>query len=521
MLVERIEDELKGKLEKLSGEKVFLDIGKFGDLSTPLAIKVGKRAGRDPSELAERWAEQVDVDGVRVEAVKGFLNFYLTDGAIVRALGELGKGSGKGTAVVEYSSPNIAKPFSLGHLRSTVIGESLRRILEFRGWKVHGLNFYGDWGTQFGKLMAAYRRWPVDLSEEPIKKLFELYVRFHREENDELAEEAREEFRKLERGDEGARKLWQKFRELSIKEFQRIYDLLEISPLEDYGESRWVERGKELADELLKKGIAQESEGAIVVPVEGKPPLILRKKDGTTIYATRDLAAGIERFRKYRPQLMVYVVGNEQKLHFEQLFSVMRRAGVSARLEHVGFGLIRLPEGKMSTRKGRVVFLEDVLREAIERVKAVMKEPDDEIARIIGTGAVKFADLRNNRSRDIVFSWDMLSLEGETGPYVQYAAVRAKRVVEKFGKGKPGLDEQTRGIARKLALFRLYVRRAEEAFRPDILANYLLEIAREFNELYARERLGDIPERLWIAEKTGEILEKGLWLLGIRVPERM
>jgi len=526
VFIEELAESVCKRLEVLSGRKNFLDFGEFADFSSPLALKLSKEEKRNPIELAEEWAEKIDVPGVSTRVTGGFLNFFLTEEAILHNLKKIThfKSPGK-TAVIDYSSPNIAKPFSVGHLRSTIIGESLRRVLELLGWKTYGINFVGDWGTQFGKLLAAYERWPVDLKEEPIKKLLELYVRFHREaeKDKELEEEGKEWFRRLEEGDKVAVERWKKFRELSMKEFQRIYRILGTTELIDAGESFFVKDSKELVDELLERGIAKKDKGAVVVPLEDKPPMILRKSDGTTIYSSRDLASALWRIRKFRPDLMLYVVGNEQSLHFQQLFEVLKKLEVKTRFEHVSFGLVRLPEGKMSTRKGRVVFLEDVLEEAVRRIEKIMVERggSKEDAEKIGVGAVKFADLKTNRTREVKFSWDMLSMEGDTGPYVQYAAVRAKRIVEKFGRGKPGLDAEFEPLARKLVRFRIAVMETAKLRRPDILASYLLRLSKRFNEIYVKERIGGIPEREWITERTCLVLEKGLELLGIETPGRM
>jgi arginyl-tRNA synthetase len=526
VLLEELAGSVKSRLEGLSGGEVFLDYGGHGDFSTAMPLKVAKESGRDPAKVAGEWAGKIEVKGVRAEAAAGFINFFLTDEALLHNLERILEFPPAGkTAVVDYSSPNIAKPFSVGHLRSTVIGESVRRTLGLLGWEVHGINFLGDWGTQFGKLMAACEEWPVELGKEPIKKLLDLYVRFHKEagKRPELEEKAREWFQRLEEGDKEAVALWKKFRKLSLKEFNRIYDILGTSELIDAGESRFVGRSKELVDELLEKGVAERDQGAVVVPTGAKVPLMLRKSDGTTIYSSRDLAAALWRYEEFRPDAMLYVVGNEQKFHFRQLFAVLRRLDVKAELEHVSFGMVSLPEGKMSTRRGRVVFLEDVLDEAVGRVEKIMagRGGSKEDARRVGVGAVKFADLKNNRTRDVKFTWDLLSFEGDTGPYVQYTAVRAMRIGEKFGTGGPGLDGAFTELARILVRFRHAVLESARTKRPDVLANYLLAVCKVFNELYVREQMGGEPAREWLAERTHAVLEKGLWLLGIEVPEKM
>jgi arginyl-tRNA synthetase len=526
VFIEELAEEARGQLEKLSGRKAFLDFGEFADFSSPLPMKVARENHRSPEEVAEEWEGKISVRGLRVESTKGFLNFWLTRDELERNLKHILRfhRSGK-TVTIDYSSPNIAKPFSVGHLRSTVIGESLRRTFRLLGWKVMGINFIGDWGTQFGKLLAAYEKWPADLGEEPIKKLLKLYVKFHKEaeENEALEERARELFRKLEAGDPEAKKRWKKFRELSLKEFRKMYERLGTSKLIDGSESLFVEQGRELVGKLLKKRIAKKDQGAVVVPLKGKPPLILQKSDGTTIYSSRDLASALWRYGEFAPDLMLYVVGNEQSLHFQQLFDVLKKLDVKAEMEHVNFGLIRLPEGKMSSRMGRVVFLEEVLDEAVRRVEKIMKGRggSKEDAMKIGIGAVKFADLKTSRTRNVMFKWDILSFEGATGPYVQYTAVRARRIGEKFSTGNPGIDDQFEPLARKLVRFRVAVLETARLRRPDVLASYLLELCKVFNELYVKERIGGNAGREWLAAVTYSVLEKGLWLLGMEVPEKM
>lgn len=526
MLIEELAEEARAQLKKLSGQEAFLDFSDFGDFSSPLPLKVGRETGRKPEELSEEWAGKIKVRGLKAGATRGFLNFSLTRATLKQNLREILRfPKAEKTVVIDYSSPNIAKPFSVGHLRSTIIGESLRRVFDFLGWQAHGLNFVGDWGTQFGKLLAAFDRWPAELEEDPIKQLLALYVKFHDEvEADEtLDDEAHEWFRRLEAGDQEATERWMKFRELSIREFQKIYGRLGTSKLVDASESLFVEEGKELVDKMLKKKMAETERGAVIVPLEGKPPLILRKSDGTTIYSSRDLASALWRYREFHPDLMLYVVGSEQTLHFRQLFDVLEKMKLKAGMEHVAFGMVRLPEGKMSTRKGRVIFLEEVLDEAVNRVKKIMKgrKGSEEDAEKIGIGAVKFADLKTNRTRNVMFTWDILSFEGDTGPYVQYTAVRAKRIGEKFGKGTPDIDDAFEPLARKLVRFRIAVLETARLRRPDIMASYLLELCKVFNELYVKERIGGVKGREWLAERTHAVLEKGLELLGIEVPKKM
>ncbi len=533
-LVEKTKEELAGELE-IEKNRVFFDFGGFADFSTMAVIREAKKTGRDPVPLAEAIAKKLKIAGLKIKAQNGFLNCHLTEDALRENLEMLfdfsqkGTDQGqKGTVVIDYSSPNIAKPFSVGHLRSTIIGESLRRLFELLGWKAIGVNFIGDWGTQFGKLVAAYKLWGEG-REINVKQLFDLYVRFHKEaeKNPELEKLGREWFRKLEDGDEEATGIWKQFKKCSLAEFERIYRMLGISKLEDGSESLFVKGAVELVNELKQKGIAVEDKGAVVIPTTKQIPLLLRKSDGTTIYAARDMMSAIWRAGRFKPDLMLYVVGNDQKLHFSLLFEGLKKYGLDMEMEHVGFGMIRLPEGKMSTRKGRIVFLEDVLDEAVKRVSKTMEARNaynEDDAKKIGIGAVKFTDLKTARTRDVVFTWDMLKTEGETGPYVQYAAVRARRVLEKFGRaGEPDKKWQKAELelARKIVRFRRAVFEAVNKRRPDIVAKWLIETAQAFNDFYEKNRIEGHPTRQWLSEKFYLAVEKGLYLLGIEVPERM
>lgn len=526
-LAEKVRKEVAKRLKTPENE-VFLDFGKFGDFSTTAVIRVAKRTGKVPNELAEELAKKIKINGVEVRVERGFLNFYLTEESLNYNLKNLFKFDQSGTVVIDYSSPNIAKPFSVGHLRSTIIGESLKRIFERLGWKAVGVNFIGDWGTQFGKLMAAYNLWGNN-QEPSIKFLFELYVKFHKEvEKDASLEDlGREWFKKLEDGDSTAVGLWKKFKENSLVEFEKIYKVLGTSHLEDGSESLFVNDAIKLVDELKKKGIVVEDDGALIIKTSAKVPLLLRKTNGTTIYAARDLAAAIWRIEKFKPTLLLYVVGNEQKLHFNQIFEGLKKMGVATPTEHTGFGMISLPEGKMSTRKGRIILLEDVLKDAIAKVSERMKERDAynrKDSEIIGIGAVKFADLKTTRTRDVVFNWDMLKTEGETGPYVQYATVRAHRILERFGKvnePETGWSENELNLARKTVLIRNAILDAAKYRRPDIVAKWLIESAQKFNEFYEKNRIEGHPTRIWLTHQFYNAMEEGLRLLGMRVPEKM
>jgi len=529
--MEKLVADVRGQLARHTGvpeEQIFFDSGRFGDFSSMLPIRLAKAKGADPQQMAVGLAEKIKVSGVEARGEQGFLNFYLTDKALVHNLEHLEDFGQKGTMVIDYSSPNIAKPFSVGHLRSTIIGESLRRIFTLLGWKVHGINFIGDWGTQFGKLITAYQIWGKG-EVNGIKDMFDLYVKFHvaAETEPKLEELAREWFRKLEEGDEEAVSIWDKFREKSLEEFQKFYHKLDISHLEDGSESKFVKKAVELVDDLWQREVAEEDQGAIVIKTSTDVPLLLRKQDGTTIYAARDLASAIWRTQQFRPDLLLYVVGNDQKLHFKLLFEGLKKCGINTPAEHINFGMVSLPEGKMSTRKGRVVFLEDVLEEAWHRVGEVMGNREgvsEEDRWKLAIGAVKFADLKTHRTRDVIFTWDMVRMEGETGPYVQYATVRAKRIAEKFGKGKVNEKEwgdEERKLARQLVNFRMNLLDAAAQRRPDLIAKWLLVTTKTFNDYYERCRMEGSEHRVWLANRVAEALSRGLNLMGIDVPARM
>lgn len=406
---------------------------KMGDLAFPcfpLARVLRKAPPLIAKDMAEKFADDPVLD--KCEAAGGYLNFFLDRAEFIKGTvtgvrnagedwGKSQEGEGK-TVLVEYSSPNIAKPFHIGHLFSTAVGNSLARIYKHLGYHVESLNHLGDWGTQFGKLISAYKRWgdAAAIEKDPINELLKIYVRFHQEaeKNPELEDEAREYFKKLEDGDEETTKLWSYFRELSLVEFKRVYDMLGVSFDSYNGEAFYSDKMDEVVDILRDKGLLVESQGAQVVDLSdvNMPPCIILKSDGATIYATRDIAAALYRHRTYDFYKNIYVVGIPQSLHFKQIFEVMKRAGWewSNGCEHVGFGLVKLPGKNMSTRNGDVVFLEDVLNESIEKTKAIIKENNhgiedvDGVAKKIGIGAILYTFLKNSREKDIIFSWESM-----------------------------------------------------------------------------------------------------------------
>jgi len=526
----------------------------YGDLSFP-CFQLAKHFRKPPQEIAAKLANAIhDPAFEKVEALGPYVNAFFDRKSfgsrvvnrILREKGNYGSwsfGEGK-TIVLDFSSPNIAKPFSMGHLRSTVIGSALANICEKAGYRTVKINHLGDWGTQFGKLISAYKRWGSEeiIKANPIPELFRLYVRFHEEEkaNPALTEEGRSWFKRLEDGDEEAVRLWKWFRDVSLEEFQRIYRLLEIG-FDDYtGESFYNDKMDAIARQLEEKGLLVTSDQAEVVMLEeeGLPPCLIRKSDGATTYATRDLAAGVYRYQTYRFAKALYVVGHEQSVHFKQVFKVLEKMGNpwAKDMVHVPFGLYLKDGKKMSTRKGRVILLEEVLEEAIRQAlknieaKNPRLENKEEAAKMVGVGAVVFHDLKSHRMNNIEFSLeDMLNFEGETGPYVQYAFARACSVLRKSGEETfafSGLkDGESWEIVKRLHAFPEKVLQAFNGYDPSVIAKYVLDLAKAFNKYYGAVRILETdeerPSRLALVKAITIVLEEGLRLLGIKAPEQM
>ncbi len=534
---------------------------------------------RSRKALAERLAASLRLKGTRftsAAAIKGYLNLTLDRPRLVSEVtadftrdpdryGSAGTGAGR-TVVIDYSSPNIAKPFSVGHLRSTIIGQALKNILSFLGYRVIGDNHLGDWGTQFGKLLCAFSRWgsEAELVHNPTAHLLSLYVRFHDEAkaDSRLGHEARDWFRRLEAGDVGVRSLWQRFVTLSTAEFGRIYDLLGVKFDSVRGESAYEDRLSGVISRALERGVARREkppaamgtgreevdpdETVVIIPLEDagiNTPLILQKSDGTSLYATREIATAEYRIERWQPERMLYVVGNEQELYFRQFGAALGKLGISVPCIHVTFGLVRLPEGRMSTREGRVVFLEDVISEAVRRAEAVIQErdlsPDEKtrISRIVGIGAIKYADLSQSRIKEVVFDWNrMLSLDGDSAPYLQYAYTRTRSILRKSGVPTPKCgvpDPSVLVLPEELALLKSVARfpdavaAAAESYEPHRIAGRVYRLARDFSAFYDKAPVlkAETPElrdaRLSLVEMTGRIIATGLDLLGIEVSDRM
>lgn len=531
---------------------------RLGDYAFP-CFQLAKTMRKAPPMIASELLGKIDKGEIidRIEAVGGYLNFFLNKSAYMAAVlkdieGAGGKygasdmGKGK-TVVVEFSSPNIAKPFHVGHLCSTVIGSSVEKIYRYLGYKTERLNHLGDWGTQFGKLISAYKRWgnEEDLQKEPIKELLRIYVKFHdeAEKQPQLEDEAREYFKKLEDSEPETVAMWKRFMDLSLMEFKKIYDTLGIEFDSYAGESFYSDKMDEVVKILDEKGLLEESQNARVVNLEdlNMPPCIIVKSDGASIYATRDLAAALYRKRTYNFDKCIYVVGTPQALHFKQVFTVLKKAGFEWYKDcvHIGFGLVKFADKKLSTRSGDVVFLEDVLNESVNKTLSVIEsnnpglENKEEVAQKVGIGAVVYTFLKNGRERDMVFSWEeMLDFDGESGPYVQYAYARGKSILRRAGEYSADVDYSLLGADEEFQLVKLLegfkdaVVDAADKYEPSIVNRHITTIARAYNKFYntcpvltAEE--GVKAARLKLTEAACSVIKAGLELLGIEVVERM
>lgn len=531
---------------------------KMGDFALP-CFTYAKVLHKAPNIIANELKEYLDGSSSlieRVEAVGGYVNIFFNNGevaeSVIKTILKVGSeygsndlGSGK-TIVIDYSSPNIAKPFGVGHLRSTVIGNALKNICKKNGYDVVGINYLGDWGTQFGKMICAYKLWgdPEKVKLAPIDELKSLYVKFHEEaEKDPSLEEAgRKEFKALEDGNLESLELWKWFRDESLKEFEQTYKLLGVSDFDSWqGESFYNDKMEPVVKELEDKGLLHESEGAQVVSLDNDlPPALIKRSDGATLYITRDLAAAIYRKKTYDFKEALYVVGNEQTLHFNQLKQVLEKMNYpwSKDIHHISFGLILQDGKKMSTRKGKSVKLQSVLEEAISLSKEYMKsrnstlEDIDYISQKVGVGAVIFNDLKNYRTNDIEFNLeDTLKFEGETGPYVQYTYARIMSLINNKKNIDLSFLDVTFNEYEWYLIFSLYqfgdvIKRAKDNYDPSEIASYLLGLAKDFNKWYALERMLDdnviqTESRLLVAEATGIIIKEGMRILGIEVLNKM
>lgn len=560
---EIIAEKLEGKEIGLSKDEIYQLIEippqeNMGDYSFP-CFQLAKTLRKNPAQIATELASILDLeDFAEVKNVGPYINFFLDrkkfENQVINTIiekkenfGKSDMGKGK-TAIVEFSSVNIAKPFHIGHIRSTVIGDALRNIHEFLGYNTIATNYIGDYGTQFGTMIAAYKLWGDDdkLNANPIQELLNLYVRYNTEasENEEMMEVARQEFKNLEEGEEEATRLWSWFKEISFNEFDRVYKLLDIEFDNYKGEAYYSEYMPAILEELKEKNLLVESDGAQIIDLSefDLPPSIIIKSNGSSAYITRDIATAINRKKEYNFDENLYVVATQQNLHFQQLWRILELMGYDLYkgCKHISFGMVSLKDQTLSTRKGQVVFLEDVLNKTIEKTREIMENREDtvddidEVSRIVGIGAVKFQELYNNRIKDYVFDWDeVLNFEGETGPYVQYTYARAKSVLRKAGidEIKPlDIEEITSDeeftLVKKLAGFEDVVVKAKEKYEPSLITRHLTDIAKSFNKFYNSskimvedEKLKE--ERLALAYVTAIVIKTALGLLGIRTVEKM
>ncbi|MBN1071712.1 arginine--tRNA ligase [Clostridium botulinum] len=562
--------DYKNKIAQLIKQHVDLDIdaieklieippkSEMGDYAFP-CFQLSKVMRKAPNMIAETLKDAINKDGFeRIENLGPYLNFFVDKGVFAEntinkilkdgdSYGESNIGEGK-TVCVEYSSPNIAKPFHVGHLFTTAIGNSLYKMFKKEGYDVVGLNHLGDWGTQFGKLISAYNRWVDEeaLEKAPIDELLRIYVKFHdeAEKDPSLEDEGRMYFKKLETGDAEAQALWKRFRDLSLKEFERVYDILGVKFDSLAGEAFYNDKMDVVVNELKDKGLLVESNGAQVVMLDdyNMPPCIVLKGDGASIYATRDLAAAMYRKKTYDFYKSIYVVGSPQALHFKQVFKVLELAGHEWANDcvHVGFGLVKFADRKLSTRKGEVVLLDDLIRESVEKTLEVINEKNpnlenkEEVAKKIGVGAIIFTYLKNSREKDIVFDWkEILSFEGETGPYVQYSYARANSIISRAENISSEVDysklssKEEFELVKVLANFNNQIKLATDKLEPSILTRYVIEVAKSFNKFYNAHSVLNLDDevlkatRLSLVKSSLQVIKNGLELLGIDVVEKM
>ncbi|NCB79749.1 MAG: arginine--tRNA ligase [Bacilli bacterium] len=556
-----VADTLSAVLPQLDIETIYSLLEKpksseMGDIAFP-AFSLAKVERKAPQAIATDIVEKLDTTGFeKVVATGPYVNFFLDKDAISHQVltdviakkdqyGQLNIGQGR-NVTIDMSSPNIAKPFSVGHLRSTVIGDALANIHGKLGFNPIRINHLGDWGKQFGMLIVAYKLWgdKTAVEADPISELLKLYVRINAEaeEKPELDEEARQWFKKLEDGDQEALELWQWFRDESLVEFNRIYEKLDVHFDSFNGEAFYNDKMDEGIQILEERGLLQESKGALIVDLEryNLPPALIRKTDGATLYITRDMATAMYRKRTYDFVKSIYVVGQEQINHFKQLKAVLKEMGFdwSDDMTHITFGLVTKDKKKLSTRKGNIILLEPTLDEAILRALSQIEaknpnlENKEEVAHAVGVGAVKFFDLKTDRDNGYDFDLEaMVSFEGETGPYVQYAYARIQSILRKANfvpsteNNYKLADAESWEIIKHIQNFSTVVERAGDKFDPSLIAKYAINLAQAFNKYYAHTRiLDESPERdsrLALAYATGVVLKEALRLLGVKAPEKM
>lgn len=560
----KIIDLLAAQIEGMSKEDISATIEippkpEMGDFAFP-CFRLAKTMHKAPNMIAADIKEAIgDVDYLdRIEVKGAYLNFFVKTEVFVKSMIEAansenfgGSDIGEGKNIcLDYSSPNVAKNFHVGHLRTTIIGNSLYKIFSKLGYNAIRINHLGDWGTQFGKLIVAYKAWGSKeaVEKDGISELMKLYVKFHEEadKNPELVDEARAWFAKMEQGDEEALSIWQWFKDISLVEYKRTYDLLGVDFDYYLGESFYRDKCQEVVDKITEAGLLKESEGAMIVDLSeyDMAPCIITKKDGSSIYATRDLAAIFYRKKTYNFCKCLYVTGQEQKLHFAQVFKVVELLGnewAKDQLIHIPYGLVSLEGAKLSTRNGNIIYAEDILHDAIEKSLEIITEKSpnlenkEEVAKMVGVGSVLFNDLYNQRIKDVSFSWDkVLNFDGETGPYVQYTHARCSSVVRLAENFDPSNEVDFSVITEPDAIFLLkeinrfpkVVLDAADKYEPSIVARFAVDVAQAFNKFYNSTRI-NVPEenvknaRVMLTYLTKKTLSDALELLGIQAPEAM
>lgn len=572
-----ISEQIAKTIENVEAKEIYTYIEvpkdtKNGDYSFP-CFRLAKVLRKAPQEIANQIKEKLEQNGAtnselieKVDIAGGYLNFYVSFKIFTKEVLEQINNEKFGVEaedeknkekniVIDYSAPNIAKPFHIGHLRSTVIGAALYNIYKYLGYNVIGINHLGDYGTQFGKLIEGYKRWgeEYNIDSDPINELTKIYIRINNacKEDEQILQACRENFKKLEDGDTYCVEIWKKFRELSLKEFQRVYNLLGSKFDSWNGEAFYSDKMQEVVDILEKSGKLEESQGAKIVNLEEQginTPCIIVKSNGSSTYATRDLAAILYRARTYNFDKALYVTSYEQVLHFKQVFATAKYLGLDEKylkgLEHVSFGMVLLPTGKMSTREGNIVKLEELLNESIDRAKEIIEQKNpqlenkEEVAKKVGIGAIIFNDLSNSRVKDEVFDWNtILNFQGETGPYIQYTYVRTKSVLEKSGVDINNIlfdmvnldnleDSYSQNIIKLLYDFHNVLVQVTEKSEPSILSRYLIDLAKAYSVFYNENRImvDDISlknSRVYLTYAVGKVLKIGANLLGMDMPEKM
>ncbi|MGN0436295.1 MAG: arginine--tRNA ligase [Wujia sp.] len=559
-IVELIEANVKGlSSEEIAGLIEIPPKPELGDYAFP-CFRLAKSMHKAPQMIAEEIKNAIgDVTFLDDIVVQGaYLNFFINKETFVKSMVEAsmkedfgGSTIGEGqTICIDYSSPNVAKNFHVGHLRTTIIGNSLYKIYSKLGYKVIRINHLGDWGTQFGKLIVAYKAWGDEetVKRDGVGELMRLYVKFHEEaeKNPELNDEARAWFAKMEHGDEEALKIWQWFKDISLIEYKRTYDLLGMDFDYYLGESFYRDKTDDVVNRLASANLLTESEGAKIVDLSeyDMAPCLILKNDGSSIYATRDLAAIFYRKETYNFVKCLYVTGQEQKLHFSQVFKVVELLGndwAKDQLVHIPYGLVSLEGAKLSTRSGNIIYAEDILLEAISKIKEIIEEknpniPDkDEAAKKIGVGAVLFNDLYNQRIKDVSFKWEkLLNFDGETGPYVQYTYARCASILRKVENYNPSeaidysliTDPESMDLLKEISRFPKVVLDASEKYEPSIVARFSVDVAQAFNKFYNANRINVEDEatrnsRVTLVYITKKLIKDSLLLLGIDCPEQM